>query len=92
MQMLVIAAVLPSLLLLSGTSAYSSFRVGGALLAGAASAGWIYERLFDVDMRVDVVVDAFAHHAVWAAGILFLLSLACKSLSRVRRTHLLSTA
>jgi hypothetical protein len=77
MQMIVVAIILPSLLLMSRTSAYPILRFGGAVFAGAASVGWIVERLFDVETPVDVIVDALARHALWIAIPLFLLSLAC---------------
>jgi len=77
MQLIVVAAIMPSLVLLSRVFAYSVFRIGGALLAGFASAGWIAERLLYVQNPVDVVVDSFVHYAIWIAGVLFLISLAC---------------
>jgi hypothetical protein len=77
MQMLVVAAVLPSLLLLSGTRAYTAFRLGGALFAGAASLGWMVERVFDVATPVDTVVNALARYGLWIAVVLFLVSVAC---------------
>ena len=45
MQMVVVAAILPSLLILSRTAGYTVVRFGGALFAGLASLGWITERL-----------------------------------------------
>jgi hypothetical protein len=82
MQLVVVAAILPSLLLLSGTRAYSGFRIGGALFAGIASAGWIAERLLNVRGSVDFVVDAFAHRAVWLATGLFVASMLCWRLQK----------
>jgi hypothetical protein len=71
MQLVVIAAILPSLLLLSGTRAYSWFRLGGAYFAAIVSAGWTAERLRNVRGSVDFVIDDIAHRAVWlAAGLL----------------------
>jgi hypothetical protein len=75
MQLVVVAASLPSLVLLSRTRAYSWLRVGGALFAGAAALGWIAERLFGLHLWVDPVVDKVAHHGIWIAGMLFLISL-----------------
>ena len=77
MQLIVVAAVMPSLVLMSRTGAYPFVRISGALFAGLASVGWIMERMFDVHGSVDVVVNMVAHHAVWIAGALFLLSLGC---------------
>jgi hypothetical protein len=72
MQLLVVAASLPSLLLWSRTRGYSVIRIGGALFAGCASLGWIAERLFDVHPFVSEVVEGIAHHAVGIAAALFL--------------------
>jgi hypothetical protein len=77
MQLIVVAATLPSLLVLSRTHGYSALRVVGALFSGLASAGWIAERLLDLHNPVDVVVDRVAHHAIGIAVFLFLISLAC---------------
>ena len=77
MQLAVVAATLPSLILMSRTRAYPWLRVGGALFAGAASVGWIVERLLGAQSSVDKVVNELAHHSLWIAGGLFLLSVPC---------------
>jgi len=77
MQLIVVAATMPSLLLLSRTRAYSVIRISGALFAGFASVGWIAERLLDVGNSVDVVVDGVAHRAGWIAVAWFLVGLVC---------------
>jgi hypothetical protein len=82
MQLIVVAATMPSLLLMSRTRAYPVLRIAGALFAGFASVGWIAERLFGLHTSVDVLVGAVAHHAVWIAAALFLVSLACWMLSK----------
>ena len=87
MQLLVVAAILPSLLLLSRTRTYPVVRRSGALFAALASVGWIAERLLGVDSHVDTIVNAFAHHAVFAALALFLLSLACRYLPAAPRSE-----
>jgi HupE / UreJ protein len=73
-QLVVVAAILPSLLLLSRTRAYSWFRMGGASFAAITSVGWIAERLLNAGGPVDFMVDAVAQRAVWLAGALFLAS------------------
>lgn len=75
MQLIVVAATMPSLLLLSRTRAYFTLRVGGAAFAGLASVGWIIERLQGRHSLVDEVVDRVADHAAWIAGGLFLVSI-----------------
>ncbi|MBV8809157.1 MAG: HupE/UreJ family protein, partial [Acidobacteriaceae bacterium] len=77
MQLFVVAATMPSLVLLSRTRAYSVLRIGGALFAGFASVGWIVERLLEAHSSVDLVVDRVAHQAIWIAVALFLMSLVC---------------
>ncbi len=79
MQLVVVGAAMPSLVLLSRTRAYAALRIGGALFAGFASAGWLAERLLDVHTSVDVVVNSVAHRAVWIAAALCVVSLVCWS-------------
>jgi preprotein translocase subunit SecG len=88
MQMLIVAAILPSLMLMSRTRAYSLLRIGGALFAGAASLGWIVERLFDIETPVDTIVNVLARHALWIAAGFFVLSLVSRLLpgSRAQQT------
>jgi hypothetical protein len=81
MQLIVVAAILPSLILLSRTRAYGALRIGGALFAGFASLGWIAERLVGVHAHVDIVVNSVAHHGMWMAAVLLLISLAGWSLT-----------
>ncbi len=87
MQLLVVALVLPSLLVMSRTSAYSVFRMAGAAFACIASAMWIVERLLNVETRVDAVVNVIAHQGVIFAGVLFVASLACLLFSRLPETE-----
>lgn len=90
MQIIVVAVTLPSLMLLSRTSTYSILRVGGAIFAGAASFGWVLERLLNIQTPVDAIVNAVAHHALWLALALLFLSIACRySSSLVQRRHTL---
>jgi HupE / UreJ protein len=80
MQMVVVAAILPSLVLMSRTRAYPFLRTFGAVGAGAASVGWIAERIWGVQSPVDVVANGLMHHAAWIAAGLFLMSAACWAL------------
>ena len=83
MQLIVVCCAMPSLVLLSRTGAYALLRIGGALFAMFASAGWIAERLLNVHTLVDAVVDGVAHRALWIAPILFLISVVCWALRNV---------
>jgi hypothetical protein len=77
MQLAVVAATLPSLLLLSRTRAYSTLRMAGALFAVIASSAWIAELLFDTRTPVDRAVESVARYGPQLAAALFILSLAC---------------
>ena len=88
MQLIVVAASLPSLILLSRTRAYSMLRIGGGLFAVFASLGWIAERLLHVHTPVDTLVNSVAQHALWIAGGLFLVSLLSWSLREVAVRHM----
>ncbi len=76
-QLVVVVATLPSLLLLSRTPVYVFFRTGGALFAGLAAAGWISERLLGIRSAVDGIVGSVAHFSVWMAAALSLSSVVC---------------
>lgn len=87
MQLLVVAATMPSLLLLSRTSGYFVLRIGGALFAGLAALGWVAERLLGVRTSVDVIVNSVAHQAGWIAVALFLAGVACRLSNNGFRTE-----
>lgn len=80
MQIVALAAILPSLLLLSRTKVYSILRIGGALFAGSASLAWMAERAFAFGTPVDAIVNALARHAVSLAAALLLVSVCCRLL------------
>lgn len=84
MQLLVVAVTLPSLILMSRTSAYPYLRAPAALFAALASIGWITERVLDIHTPIDTIVNAVAQHAAAVAGALFLISLACWRTSAIR--------
>jgi hypothetical protein len=81
-QLLVVAAILPSLLLLSRTPAYALMRITGALFAALGALAWIAERLLGWETPVDLVVGAAASRAPLLARLLFLVSLAWRGLAR----------
>lgn len=75
MQLLVVAAVLPSLLLLSRTQLYVVVRLGGAIFAASASAAWIAERALGTANPIDPFVEGVARRGPWIALALLLLGL-----------------
>jgi hypothetical protein len=77
MQLAVVAATLPSLLLLSRTRAYSTLRIASALFAVIASSAWIAERLLEVQTPVDRLVATVASHSPQLATALFVVSVTC---------------
>jgi HupE / UreJ protein len=74
MQLAVIIAVIPWLILLSRTSFYRIFSVGGAILAGIAAIAWIIERLFEKPNFITDSITKVASYAVWLLGLLVLVS------------------
>ena len=82
MQLLVVALVLPSLLVISRASAYSAFRIAGAVFACIVSAMWIAERLFSVQTHLDAVVNLITQQGLVCSVILFAASLTCLLISR----------
>lgn len=75
MQLAVVAAVIPSLILLSRTPFYPIARIAGASFGAVASLGWVLERTFGWNLRVDSVVNVLAQHGFWLAGPLAVFSL-----------------
>ncbi len=77
MQLVVVAFILPSLLLMSRTRAYPLLRICGAALALIASVAWIGERLWRIQTPVDAVINALARKGMWAAASIFAVSFIC---------------
>jgi HupE / UreJ protein len=75
MQLAVIIAVIPWLLLLSRTSFYIVFRVLGAILAGIAAIGWIIERVFEKSNFITEAITKAASYAIWLLGCLIVVSI-----------------
>ncbi|GGD43739.1 hypothetical protein GCM10011514_04580 [Emticicia aquatilis] len=70
MQLAVIVAVIPWLLLLSRTSFYAIFRVFGAVVAGIAAIGWIIERVLDEPNIITNLIAKATNYSSWLLGIL----------------------
>ena len=77
MQLAVIAAVLPLLLLLATTRGYAAIRTAGAAFAAVCAAGWVGERAFGLPNPLAPVVDALAPPPAALAAGLVAASLAC---------------
>jgi hypothetical protein len=74
MQLAVIIAVIPWLLLLSRTLFYTFFRVFGAILAGIAAIGWITERLLETPNFITILIEKAANYAFWLLVVLIVVS------------------
>lgn len=85
-QLLVVAAVAPSLLLIARTPAYSALRTAGALFAGVAAIAWVAERVSGMGNPVAEGMDALLTHGPWLIGGLLLLALALRASTGVRRS------
>jgi hypothetical protein len=72
MQLVVIVAVIPWLILLSRTSFYSTFRVVVAILAGIAAMAWIIERLLEKSNIITDLIAKAANYSVWLLGVLII--------------------
>jgi hypothetical protein len=83
-QLLVVLAVIPSLLLLARTPFYPGLRSAGAGFAGFASIAWIIERVSGTPNPVAGAIDAALAEAPWLVGGLTLFALAAALLPRLR--------
>ena len=84
-QLLVVAAVLPLLLMLSPTRIYPAIRTGGAAFAGFAALAWIVERLTGTPNGVGGVADAALGYAPWLVAAGTTVALAMRSPPREGR-------
>lgn len=85
MQLAVVLAVMPWLLLLSTTRAYPVFRVLGACFAAVAATGWMAERALGWANPIDPAVDAVASHALWVVTLLTVAAVIAKAVQAVSR-------
>ncbi|MFT3790587.1 MAG: HupE/UreJ family protein [Rudaea sp.] len=75
MQLLVVAAALPWLLLIARTPAYRFVRSAGAIVAGIAALAWIGQRAFDWPNPFDAWIATTASHPLWLLCALATLAL-----------------
>jgi HupE / UreJ protein len=85
MQLAVVAATVPWLLLLSRTPVYTPLRIAGACFGAAAAIGWMAERALNWPNPVGSMVDTVAHRAVLVAAMLACMSLLVTAWQRARR-------
>jgi hypothetical protein len=75
-QLLVVIAIMPALILLSRTSWYTPFRTIGAVFAGIAALAWIVERVSGSPNPIAETIDASLTHTLWLVAGLAVLTLA----------------
>jgi hypothetical protein len=81
-QLLVVAAVMPGLILLARTPWYAPFRVAGAAFAGLAATAWILERTTRAPNPVGRLLDVTLAHAPWLVAALTAAALAATVAAR----------
>ena len=83
-QLLVILAAMPWLVLLARSRVYGPFRITGAALTGIAAAAWLAERTFGWANPIVPVVESAAAHALWLlAGLVVLTFVAIVAENRL---------
>ncbi|HEY0778887.1 MAG TPA: HupE/UreJ family protein [Gemmatirosa sp.] len=85
MQLAVVAATVPWLLLLARTPAYRAVRVTGAAVAGVAALAWIGERALGLPNPVGPWVEGAAAHGPVLVALLAVLALGATAWDRERR-------
>ncbi|MBS0503542.1 MAG: HupE/UreJ family protein [Proteobacteria bacterium] len=87
-QLMVVAAAMPALVLLARTRFYPAVRTGGAALAGIAATAWIIERSFGTENPVGRAIDAGLGHAPWLWALLTLAAVAAYAIERKPKPRL----
>jgi hypothetical protein len=79
-QLLIILALMPWLVLLARSRIYGPFRIAGASLTGIAAVAWFAERTFGLANPISPLVEGAASHAFWLlAGLIVLTCVGCVS-------------
>lgn len=83
MQLTVVAATVPWLLILARTPAYAFVRATGATVAGAAALGWIGERALGLGNPIGPMVEQAASHTLFLGTALMALTLSATAAAGV---------
>jgi hypothetical protein len=75
-QLAVILAAMPWLVLLARSRVYGPFRITGAALTGIAAVAWLAERAFGWANPIVPVVESAASHALWLLAGLVVFAVA----------------
>jgi hypothetical protein len=84
-QLAVVAAVIPALVLLAQTRTYPALRTAGAAFTGVAALAWIAERAGGADNPVGRLIDAGLNYAPWLLAVLTIGAVAATLAERRRR-------
>jgi hypothetical protein len=85
MQLAVVMATFPWLMILSTTGAYALFRIAGAGFAAVAAVGWMADRALGWSNPIDPAVDMLAAHSGWLVAGLAAASILGKALQMLAR-------
>ncbi len=91
-QLLVVLAVMPALLLLAGTRLYPGFRSIGAGLTGIAALAWIIERVSGHPNPVAEAIDAALGFSPYLVAVLTLVAVVVATNARNRPGGTVTTA
>ena len=84
MQLAIVAATVPSLLLLARTPLYAPLRAMGAIVAGIAALGWIGERAFALANPIGPIVEGAASHGPLLIAALAIAAIVATARERMR--------
>jgi hypothetical protein len=83
-QLLVVALVMPSLILLSRTNVYPFLRTGTAVLGAVLATGWLAERSRLISTNpAEPMGDLLVNHPIALAGGLAVVALTCTGMQRL---------
>ena len=85
MQLAVVVAVVPWLVLLSRTPIYAGIRVFGAALSAIAAGGWLMERVSGHGNAITRVIPILERHAIAGTVSLALFAIVAALVTRLRR-------
>lgn len=74
-QLAVVTATLPALIVLGQTTTYPVIRISGAAFAGVAATAWGFERVTGTNNAVARVIDTGLSYAIWPLAVLAVICL-----------------
>jgi len=83
MQLAIVTAVLPSLLLMRATPMYRYFRIGAALMTGALAIAWALERAIGMANPFNHISDLLIAHNLFVISALAVLAIAARAIEFV---------